>query len=74
MDPSIAGMVSAVLDDLLYAFMGLDGKYVRATRVDQQDGVHISFSLETKADPSLQEIATRMLPIWCALSFFNCPY
>jgi hypothetical protein len=60
----ILGLPSTVLDDLLYAFMGLDGKYVRATRVDQPDGAHITFNLETRADSCLQELATRMLPIW----------
>lgn len=57
-------MSPAVMDDLLYAFMGLDGKYARARRVDEPDGAHICFVLEAKADPSLQELATRMLPIW----------
>lgn len=52
------------MDDLLYAFMGLDGRYARAKRVDQSDGAHITFMLEARADPSLQELATRMLPIW----------
>ncbi len=56
----------AVMDDLLNAFMGVDGKYARARRVDQADGAHISYALEARADPSLQELATRMLPIWCA--------
>lgn len=58
----------AVIDDLLNAFMGLDGKYARARRVDQPDGAHIKYTLEARADPSLQELATRMLPIWCANS------
>ncbi|EIE26959.1 hypothetical protein COCSUDRAFT_46296 [Coccomyxa subellipsoidea C-169] len=52
-----------LMDDLLNAFMGVDGKYARARRVDQADGAHISYALEARADPSLQELATRMLPI-----------
>lgn len=60
----IEDMYLVVMDDLLYAFMGLDGKYARAKRVDQADGAHIIFALEARADPSLQELATRMLPIW----------
>jgi hypothetical protein len=51
----------AVIDDLLNAFMGLDGKYARARRVNQPDGAHIKYTLEARADPSLQELATRML-------------
>ena len=57
-------MACAVLDDLLFAFMGLDGKYVRATKVAQPDGVHVSFSLHTSANPALKELSTRMLAIW----------
>ncbi|BDA43053.1 Gamma-tubulin complex component 2 [Coccomyxa sp. Obi] len=52
-----------LMDDLLFAFMGLDGRYAHAKRVDQADGAHITFVLEARADPSLQELATRMLPI-----------
>lgn len=62
----------AVIDDLLNAFMGLDGKYARARRVDQPDGAHIKYTLEARADPSLQELATRMLPIWCAILALSC--
>ena len=54
----------AVLDDLLFAFMGLDGKYVRATKVVQPDGVHISYRLRTQANPALRELSTRMLALW----------
>ena len=57
-------MACAVLDDLLFASMGLDGKYVRATKVTQSDGVHVSFRLHTSANPALKELSTRMLAIW----------
>ena len=57
---------SAVVDDLLFAFMGLDGKYVRATKVVQPDGVHISYRLHTQANPALRELSTRMLALWYA--------
>ena len=54
----------AVVDDLLFAFMGLDGKYVRAGKVVQPDGVHISYRLHTQANPALRELSTRMLALW----------
>ena len=54
----------AVVDDLLFAFMGLDGKYVRATKVVQPDGVHVSYRLHTQANPALRELSTRMLALW----------
>ena len=55
---------SAVVDDLLFAFMGLDGKYMRASKVVQPDGVHISYRLHTQANPALRELSTRMLALW----------
>lgn len=55
-----------MVDDLLFAFMGLDGKYVRATKVVQPDGVHISYRLHTQANPALRELSTRMLALWYA--------
>ena len=54
------------MEDLLSAFLGLDGKYCRAARVQQPDGAHVAYGLETDADPSLRELAARMLPIWWA--------
>jgi hypothetical protein len=56
------------MDDLLSAFLGLDGKYCRATKAEQPDGARIAFALETGADASLRELACRMLPIWCGFS------
>ena len=53
-----------MVDDLLFAFMGLDGKYVRATKVVQPDGVHLSYRLHTQANPALRELSTRMLALW----------
>ena len=53
-----------MVDDLLFAFMGLDGKYVRATKVVQPDGVHVSYRLNTQANPALRELSIRMLVLW----------
>ena len=55
------------MDDLLFAFMGLDGKYVRATKVAQPDGgMRVSYRLHTQAHPALKELSTRMLALWQA--------
>ena len=56
----------AVVDDLLHAFLGLDGKYIRAHTVKRAQGEHIVFAVDAPMDPSIREMAARMLPLWCA--------
>lgn len=59
---------AAVVDDLLYAFLGLSGTYVRARPVNAPGGARLGYEVAPRGqlEPALQEMATRMLPIWCA--------
>lgn len=64
------------MNDLLYAFMGLDGKYVRAVMVQPQDqapgaapdgvraGPCVTFVVAPGLDPCLHELVERVLPLW----------
>ena len=58
----------AVVDDLLSAFLGLSGSYIRAKRVDAVGGTRLSYEIITRGqlEPALQEMAARMLPLWWA--------
>eukprot|EP00803_Ostreobium_quekettii_P010884 evm.model.scf_2240.1 EVM.evm.TU.scf_2240.1 scf_2240:446-5849(+) len=52
------------LDDLLYGFMGLDGRYVRAEFVEGEGGVRdVRFTMAACLEPSLGALVERMLPI-----------
>ena len=66
-----------VMNDLLYAFMGQGGTYVRAKMVPsasspEGDGaaeggmpsLALTFVVEGDLDPSLLEMVERLLPIW----------
>lgn len=55
----------AVLEDLLWGFMGFEGKYIRANRARSSRG-SITFQLNGKLDPAVNELVLRMLPIWYA--------
>lgn len=57
---------SAVVDDMLSAFMGLSGTYIRAMKVNAVGGVRLTYEIITKGqlEPALQEMAARMLPLW----------
>ncbi len=71
-------MLGAVVDDLLYALMGLDGKHARARLVDRDSGGagsagsgsnrRLTYVLEGHIDPSLHDLASRILPMWCVRS------
>ena len=62
-----------MVDDLLYAILGLDGQYARARLVDRDSGGGIAggsgrrltYVLEGHIDPSLHDLASRILPMWC---------
>ena len=57
----------AVLEDLLWGFMGFEGKYIKANRARSSKG-SVSFHLEGKLDHAVHELVDRMLPIWYAPS------
>lgn len=56
-----------IIDDLLFAFMGLDGQYIRAQFVEHEDGESrpkdVKFVMATSLEPSLAALVHRMLPI-----------
>lgn len=51
-----------VLEDLLWGFMGFEGKYIRANRARSSRGC-VTFQLQGKLDQAVQELVVRMLPI-----------
>ena len=54
------------MEDLLAAFMGLDGRWARARLAGSMPYPHLRYCLEGRPDPALLELVTRMLPIWYA--------
>ncbi|KAL4425465.1 hypothetical protein ABPG75_009481 [Micractinium tetrahymenae] len=56
---------SLLVDDLLYAFLGLSGTYVRARPVNAPGGARLGYEVVPRGqlEPALQEMAGRMLPI-----------
>ena len=63
-----------LMDDLLYAFLGVDGRYVKAQSTGGGDGreggaqetevsAGVFFEVEPSADTSLKELVGRMLPL-----------
>lgn len=59
---------SLLVDDLLYAFVGLEARYIRVVKQSQQEQeqrIPIQFRLQVdgRLDPALSEMTTRMLPI-----------
>lgn len=61
---------AAVVDDLLFAFLGLSGTYVRARPVSAPGGARLGYEVAARGqlEPALQEMAARMLPIWWVLA------
>ena len=53
----------AVVDDLLNTFLGVDGRYIRAQVVKRAEGLHLTFTLTTAMDPSIRDLAKRLLPL-----------
>ncbi|KAK9817974.1 hypothetical protein WJX72_005158 [[Myrmecia] bisecta] len=54
---------AAVVDDLLYAFLGLHGTYVAACVSEGRGGQQLQYVVEGQLEPALQELATRLLPM-----------
>jgi gamma-tubulin complex component 2 len=52
-----------VIDDLLYAMVGIEGKYVRVRRGRFKDGNTFSFYMDPSMDASIHELAKRVLPL-----------
>ena len=55
----------AVVDDLLNTFLGVDGRYIHAQVVKRAEGLHLIFTLTTAMDPSIRDLARRLLPLRC---------
>ena len=58
---------SAVLEDVLYAFMGWEGKYIKLaqhTGAVAAPSPGVCFAVEGQLDSSMHELLKRMLPIW----------
>ena len=60
-----------MVDDLLYAFLGLSGTYVTARLVAAPGGQRIGYAVDAatggsggRLEPALLEMTARMLPIW----------
>ena len=54
--------VVAVLEDLLWGFMGFEGKNIRLNR-SRPPKTGGSFAINGKLDPSAQDLVMKMLPI-----------
>ncbi|KAH9541682.1 hypothetical protein CY35_14G078000 [Sphagnum magellanicum] len=59
--PSVQELL--VIDDLLYAMVGIEGKYVRVRRGRFKDGNTFSFYMDPSMDASIHELAKRVLPL-----------
>jgi hypothetical protein len=58
---------SLLVDDLLSAFLGLSGGYVRVKPLAAPGGQRLGYEVAAQGqlEPALAEMAARMLPIWC---------
>lgn len=63
-----------VVDDLLSAFLGLSGGYVRVKPLAAPGGQRLGYEVAAQGqlEPALAEMAARMLPIWCVLAHSCC--
>jgi hypothetical protein len=63
-------LLPAVVDDLLSAFMGENGSYVRAKLLHAPGGTRLGFEVVGRGqlEAALQEMTARMLPLWCVWS------
>lgn len=56
-----------VVQDLLCAFDGADGRWVRARAVALEGRPHVAFALDAgRLDATLAEHVRLLMPIWCA--------
>lgn len=58
-------VAAVVMEDMLWAFMGFEGKYIRIHR-NHSLKHGLSYFLEGRVEHALHELVTRMLPIWYA--------
>ena len=63
---------AAVLEDMLWGFMGFEGKYIKADRA-RSSKAGVSFVLKGKLDAAVHELVARMLPIWYACQLYFAP-
>ena len=63
----------AVLEDMLWGFMGFEGKYIKADRARSSKG-GVSFVSKGKLDAAVHELVARMLPIWYACQIYSAPH
>ena len=64
-------LLHAVLEDMLWAFMGFEGKYIKAKR-GQSLKHGISYVLNGRVEHALHELINRLLPIWYAAQLVGC--
>ena len=55
------------MDDLLNTFLGVDGRFIRAKLKKHTEGMHMTYTLDCEMDPSIRDMARRMLPLRQAL-------
>ncbi|XP_068662171.1 gamma-tubulin complex component 2 [Aristolochia californica] len=51
-----------VIDDLLSALVGIEGRYISTKRIRGKEG-HVTFHVDASADFTLQELAKRIFPL-----------
>jgi len=51
------------VDDLLNTFLGVDGRFIRAKVKKHTEGMHMTYTLDCDMDPSIRDMARRMLPL-----------
>ena len=61
------------MEDMLWGFMGFEGKYIKADRARSSKG-GVSFVLKGKLDAAVHELVARMLPIWYACQIYSAPH
>ena len=59
----MTALAAAVMEDMLWAFMGFQGKHIRL-KPGSQGKQAISYALNGTVEPALHELVNRMLPIW----------
>lgn len=54
---------AALVEDLLHGFSGLDGKHIRARRVEVEGADHVAFSLAVSTEATAAALTRRLLPM-----------
>ncbi|KAF9435799.1 hypothetical protein BGZ76_005507 [Entomortierella beljakovae] len=66
---SLKSQESAIIEDLLFTMMGIEGKFISATRPvstahsQDTDYLHVDFKIDESLDPSLRDLVSRILPL-----------